>query len=212
MFLVLRFTFRRSQSATDWEKRRLRKQQSIFSLLAETCKQELEGVEKKEIEYSCWSRNILFSTSFQHSTLSPLSYSHLFLVPSLEMQSKFRSPRIIISQPIFFLSPKNVVGCLLNRTMVREYHIHTWERNAGPAVCPWAKGSLYSVVDKAGSSLSAHLGLYLRGKCSHFGQRSDHKSNWSQLEQTALLPILNRCIPPPHLFEDKENWKFESGG
>lgn len=48
--------------------------------------------------------------------------------------------------------------------MVREYHTHTWEGNVVPVSVPEPK-ALSSVVGEAASSLSAYLGLHLRGKC-----------------------------------------------
>lgn len=100
-----------------------------------------------------------------------------------------------------FFSPQRMlfhnVGCSLNWTMVRECYIHTWVENAVSLSVPQPKA--VSVVGSAGSSLSAYLGLHLRGKRSHFGRTVITRAtdlNWNRLP----------CQPPQLMSSTTFGW------
>lgn len=116
-------------------------------------------------------------------------------------------PQLLFFSRFFFLSAKNAVSqyWLLVELNNAERILHSHlRRKCGPAVCPWAKGSLFCVVGKAGPSLSAYLGLHLRGKCFHFGRTVITRAtdlNWNRLP----------CQPPQPMSSTALGWSQRWG-
>lgn len=105
------------------------------------------------------------------------------------MQSKFSSATIIIFQPIFFSLPKKccftilvarwIEQCWENTTFTLETEMRSRclsmsQRQS--VLCGWQSRPLIICLSWVASE----------GKMLSLRKDSDHKSNWSQLEQTAL--------------------------